>query len=99
LHFGKEVMHQISEFQNTSQMDSNVDDYSRYRDSQRYINVENNYQYLKCRSMANNKGGANGDQADRDHTDPMRVKNYKNYEKQIASKLKKGYRKIHQDAE
>ena len=76
-------------------MDCNVKDPTRYRDSQRYINVENNYQYLKCRSMINNKGGANGDIADRDHTNPLRVKNYRNYEKQIQSKLKKGYRKIH----
>ena len=31
--------------------------------------------------MVNNKGGANGDQADRDHANPQRLKNYKNYER------------------
>lgn len=43
--------------------------------------MENNYQYLKARSMISNKGGANGDQADRDHANPQKLKNYRNYEK------------------
>ena len=50
-------------------MDSNTH-VSRMRDSQRYVNMDNNYQYMKCRSLVNYKGGANGDKIDRDHSDP-----------------------------
>ena len=57
--------------------------------------MDNNYQYMKCRSIHNYKGGANGDKIDRDHSDQTRIKNFKNYEKQWQNKLKKGYRKIH----
>ena len=67
-------------------------------DSQRYCDMEKNYQYFKCRSVVENKGGASGDAADRDHKDPKRVKNYRNFERQWQNKLKKSYRKIHQDA-
>jgi len=50
--------------------------WSRYRDSQRYVDMENNYMYFKCRSVADYKGGAAGDRVDRDHRNPGRVKNY-----------------------
>jgi len=60
-------------------MDSNIQ-WNRYRDSQRYVNMENNYQYFKCRSKSDYKGGAAGDIEDRNHKDPKRVKNYKNFE-------------------
>ena len=43
--------------------------------------MENNYQYFKCRSVSDYKGGATGDGADRDHLHPKRVKNYRNFEK------------------
>lgn len=52
-----------------------------YIDSQRYCDMEKNYQYFKCRSVVENKGGASGDTADRDHKDPKRVKNYRNFER------------------
>ena len=42
----------------------------KYLDSQRYVNNENNYQYMKCRSVVDNKGGAAGDRIDRDHKNP-----------------------------
>lgn len=60
--------------------------------------MENNYMYFKCRSVADYKGGAAGDKVDRDHRNPGRVKNYQNYEKLVANNMKRGYRKIHQDA-
>jgi hypothetical protein len=43
--------------------------------------MENNYQYFKCRATSDYKGGATGDIEDRNHKDPKRVKNYKNFEK------------------
>ena len=61
--------------------------------------MENNYMYFKCRSAADYKGGAAGDRADRDHLHPARVKNYHNFERKVANHIKKGYRKIHQDAQ
>ena len=39
-------------------------------DSQRYVDMENNYQYFKCRSISDYKGGATGDSVDRDHLNP-----------------------------
>jgi len=39
-------------------------------DSQRYVDMENNYMYFKCRSVADYKGGAAGDKVDRDHSQP-----------------------------
>jgi len=68
-------------------------------DSQRYVNVEQDYQYFKCRSASDYKGGANGDKIDRDHRQTSHVKYYKNFEKQLQARIKKGYRRIHQDAE
>ena len=55
---------------------------TRVRDSQRYVNMDNNYQYMKCRSVVNYKGAANGDIIDRNHADQSKIKNFKNYEKQ-----------------
>lgn len=68
--------------------DATVDFVSRYRDSEKYVLMENNYQYMKCRSQSHNKGGASGDRADRDHKNPDRVKHYQNYEKQWATRLR-----------
>lgn len=45
--------------------------------------MDNNFQYMKCRSMSHNKGGANGDRIDRDHKNQTnQIKNYRNFEKQ-----------------
>ena len=43
--------------------------------------MEKNYQYFKYRSVVDNKGGAFGDTADRDHKDPKRAKNDRNFER------------------
>lgn len=69
-------------------------EYSRYRDSERYVKMENNYQYMSCRSAMDYKGGACGDSADRNHKQG-RVKYYKNFEKNWQNLYKKGYRKIY----
>jgi hypothetical protein len=68
-------------------------------DSQRYVNVEQDYQYFKCRSVSDYKGGAAGDKIDRNHKKSSNVKYYKNFENQLSMQLKRGYRKVHQDAE
>lgn len=49
-------------------MDGNLS-LSKIRDSERYVNIDNNYQYMKCRSIINYKGAANGDTIDRNHAD------------------------------
>lgn len=43
--------------------------------------MDNNYQYMKCRSVVNYKGAANGDSIDRNHAEQSKIKNFKNYEK------------------
>ena len=69
-------------------MDGAVDFIHRHRDSQRYVNMENNYQYFKCRSLADYKGGAAGDKIDRNHKQQCKVKYYKNFEMQIQNRFK-----------
>ena len=50
--------------------------------------------------MSDYKGGAVGDKIDRNHNKKSsNVKYYKNFESQLQTKIKKGYRKMHQDAE
>lgn len=63
------------------------------------MNVEHDYQYFKCRSFSDYKGGAVGDKIDRNHKKFSNVKYYKNFESQLQTQIKKGYRKMHQDAE
>ena len=57
--------------------------------------MENNYQYLKCRSVSDYKGGAGGDRIDRNLKDQSKIRNYKNLESEWQYRLKRGYRKIH----
>lgn len=74
------------------------DDYNystRYRDSQRYVDMDNNYQYMVCRNKQSNKGGASGDRVDRDHKyNSEMIKNYVNNEPDWQKKIKESYRKI-----
>ena len=60
--------------------------------------MENNYQYLTCRALSDSKGGAAGDQIDRNHKEQQMIRNYKNNEKNQQNLLRNSYRKIHQDA-
>jgi hypothetical protein len=67
-------------------------------DSERYVNMENNYQYFSCRALSDCKGGAAGDKIDRNHKGQQNIRNYKNNEKFQQNILRNSYRKIHQDA-
>jgi hypothetical protein len=67
-------------------------------DSERYIRMDNNFNFFKCRSDLEQKGGANGDRVDRNHKDPEALKNYQNHESEMVEQLLESYSKIHTDA-
>lgn len=46
--------------------------------------MEANYNFLKCRSLVDQKGGANGDRIDRNHKDVDATKYYKNCEEEMT---------------
>lgn len=75
-----------------------VDVKSRYRDSERYVKMEANYNFLKARSSVDQKGGANGDKIDGNFKDPDATKNYHNFEPNMSAQLQEAYLKIHSDA-
>ena len=53
---------------------------TRYRNSERYVRMENNYQYMKARSVSEYNGGA-APNLDQCHKDQSKIKNYTNHEK------------------
>ena len=85
-------------------MDDRIETKHRYRgksdcfklvESERYVKMEHNFDYLACRAPEDNKGGANGDRIDRGYMNQRAVKSYHSYERRMSTNLRKGYMKIH----